>query len=566
MRKRGNSRWSVVVSLLITSSVTGLLIWSSAATVPEQYSSFFEAVIREADWRIASDFRPLLAEQSTGTIPEAPQATWQSGETGTGAHELLDELPLIVSPTDPSFVNTSWDNVFWEPVTTTPPPAPEILPAQSVEWESNTPSAWTPRDLPPLSPPTEFIASVPDAPLTGPPSSTDAASSTRIAAAPGEQSSPPPESTTPTSTAKDSPNKNRHIHEIRDWLWGVAYPVLGSGIYIGNELTLLSTERTGQTSVRFTDLQDGSIREASGQPGFGTGYRLTVGMRGDVVGFRARYWTFCEEHARLEHQAPQGDWPEFSVLSRLEMSAFDIELTQQHCLLGMQIETSFGGRHARYEAMDVVTGFGSLHKIMDVHGLAQSYGYLSGYGPTFSIGGRRALPWSWWGCAVGCAAPLGHAMPVLEEDGKFIEFCPSHCGWSWYWNLRGSVLWADTKSSSLTDAQVIVDGGAGQQGIARSRDNALLDRQGESGLLQGEFHLGLEYHRAIACLPASLVFRAGLEYQRWDMGRNQTESESFAQFSAGETGDLGARVDASAFTRNRHLDLFGLNFMVGINY
>lgn len=370
----------------------------------------------------------------------------------------------------------------------------------------------------------------------------------------------------PPASANDAAQrgpKKRQVDDIGEWLIDKSSILFAGGFYFGNEITFLSTSDPGVTHVRTTNLLNGAVHNTQGDSGIGTGYRLILGTRGPIVGMRARYWTFAEERIDLDNAVIGSSWPDAANLSSTEMSALDMEFTQLFYINQTQLEASFGMRYASYQGFDQVEHHGNLLDSLEVDGIATSYRSMNGYGPTFSLSGRRPLP------RLGLfrksePEPI-QPKEVQPMSGEFDAVCLPGCGWNWYWSMRGSALWGETHATATTESQVFVKSDGAASGVARSRDQASISRDVESSLLQGELGLGLEYKRPLCRIPGCLVARAGLEYQYWQTGRGGAQSNSYAFLSSTDPV-FGGRVDAWAAPTNRYVDLFGLQFSLGINY
>lgn len=357
----------------------------------------------------------------------------------------------------------------------------------------------------------------------------------------------------PATPDADEFGKGMYLKELGVWLGQTITPVLEGGVYAGWEYNLLKTETAGSGSLRFTDLTTNKFSGADTESEFGTGVRWTLGMHRQLVGFRARYFDFREESFELGGYLPGNDWPRLESSQRLDLTALDIELTQSYSLLGSALESSFGVRHASLEATNSILGIGSLGDSLEVHGSAYVFRTVEAIGPTFSIGGRSALPWGW-----------GASAPTLDHHcSQSLCYCGS--GWSWFWSLRGSLLWGDSMAKASTEAQTYVKYNDAIQGVARSSDSSIANLEAEAKLFHTELLLGLEYRHQLQILPAIMSFRTALEYQGWDTGSPVAESRSFA-FLASTEPRFGGRVDSYATADNRHFNLMGINLSVTFNY
>lgn len=376
--------------------------------------------------------------------------------------------------------------------------------------------------------------------------------------APGTAGTPPgaPPSPVPTPAPTPAPEelgKGTYLKELGAWLGETVTPVLEGGVYAGVDFNLLSTETAGSGALRFTDLNTNKFSGADSESEFGSGIRWTAGLHHQVVGFRARYFDFREESLDIGAYLPNSDWPRLESSQRLDLTALDIELTQEYTLLGSCLESSFGVRHANLEGTNSILGIGTLGDRLEVHGSSYIFRSVEAIGPTFAIGGRGALPWGFG----ACPPVAGHAC------GDAICNCGS--GWSWFWSLRGSLLWGDTLAKASTEAQTYIKSDGAIQAVSRSSDSAYANTEAEAKLFHSEVLLGLEYRHQMRIIPSTLRFRTALEYQGWDTGSAFATSKSYAFLGSAEPR-FGGRVDSLAVADNRHFNLFGINLSVTLNY
>jgi hypothetical protein len=259
--------------------------------------------------------------------------------------------------------------------------------------------------------------------------------------------------------------------------------------------------------------------------------------------FRASYWGFGSDVIDPQPAVAIKAQPALEEFYHLRACTLDVELIQHFCLLERSIETSFGARHAELARNGTVVGYGDLGNDVSLYGFAMGAFELSGTGFTTSIGARNPL-----------------FDRVCECDGKCT--CATS-GWHWFWNLRGSVMWADATASALTDANAFTKNVA--VASAYSRDKAYASRDHSETLAIGEMRLGLEYQRCLQCLPATVFFRSAVEYQHWSTGDLTATSSSYA-FLRGGSPEFGGRVDASANAYKGQLDLFGIALGAGLTY
>ncbi|MGE0375009.1 MAG: hypothetical protein AB7I48_21900 [Planctomycetaceae bacterium] len=281
--------------------------------------------------------------------------------------------------------------------------------------------------------------------------------------------------------------------------------------------------------VILTDLV--TDRQWSGEPhgSLGAGVRTWVGLQKCGWGVRFRYWHFGNDNVDPEPEVPVWAQPTIVESYHLEANVLDFELTQRFFMHCWQIDTSFGARYADLERYMQVVGFGQVGNGVDLYGLAMGANQLDGTGFTASIGGSRQ-----------------------------IHPCSN---WFLYWTYRGSVLWADSTVSVLTDATAFT---SNPPGSANARNHANASADHNENVFISEAQLGLEY-RICTCRCGQWAFRGGVEFQHWDTGDLFAQSDSYA-FLAGGPPAFGGDVYSSADAHDGDLDLIGFVFGVEWTY
>jgi hypothetical protein len=271
-------------------------------------------------------------------------------------------------------------------------------------------------------------------------------------------------------------------------------------------------------------------RQWSGDPhgSLGAGVRTWIGLQRCGWGFRVRYWHFGNDNVEPEPEVPVWAQPTIHESYHLEANTLDFELTQRFCLHCWQIDTSFGARYADLNRFSQVLGTGQLGNGVDVYGLAWGANQVEGTGFTASIGSRR-------------------------------PFDPCSC-WSFFWNFRGSVLWADSTVSAFTDAAAFTHTPIG---VANSRNHASAIGDDSDTIFIADTQLGVEYRICLCRCPGQLAFRAGVEFQHWDTGDLYAQSESYA-FLKGDPPPFGGEAFAAADAHDGDLDLIG--FFLGAEW
>ncbi len=301
-----------------------------------------------------------------------------------------------------------------------------------------------------------------------------------------------------------------------------------SGLYAGAEMTYLVPLDEPTNRVVLSDPIAGISYSGAADPSIGVGIRTWIGLQCDGWGIRARYWNFGNENIDNEPMVPTNLHPAIHEAYELNADVLDIELTQRFHVRCWQLDTSFGARYANLERNATVLGYGQVGNGVDLYGMALGANEIEGTGFTASLGGRRSLG--------DC------------------------CGWRFFWNFRGSVLWSDATSSSFTEATAITNNPAG---VSNSRDVAFITVDHSENVWIADATAGLEYDFALCRAPGIFTFRIGLEYQYWNTGDLRSQSESFAFLQGGPPGFAG-RADANSFAHDGDLDLIGL--VMGVSW
>ena len=316
-------------------------------------------------------------------------------------------------------------------------------------------------------------------------------------------------------------------------VWGVCQSCCDAGLVLGVEGMFLAPFGEPVQRVTLTDLTTEQVLSGNAHPSFGAGVRTWLGLQRGGWGFRVQYSHFGNEEIDPHPNVPVNAEPTFLETYYLRAYSVDIELTQGLCFGEWRIDSSFGGRFAKLERNGTVVGYGTLGNGVNLYGLAMGANEIEGPGFTFSLGGRRPLH--------GCWLP---------------------CGWSLFWQYRGSLLWADSTASVLTEANAITKDPVG---AANSRDKAFASKEHSEDVYISEIQLGIQYERCLPCCPGVFFFRAGLEYQHWVTGDVVAQSNSFA-FLQGGPSEFGGRVDAFSYAHDGDLDLIGFMLGTGLTY
>jgi hypothetical protein len=324
------------------------------------------------------------------------------------------------------------------------------------------------------------------------------------------------------------------VEEDSSPLWcevqGACYSSCQAGFFFGVEGTFLAPIGEPDQTVILTDLTTGQAYTGSVNPGFGAGVRTWAGLHHCGRGIRFQYWHFGNDAIYVDPAVPIAGDPAFSGAFYLRADTIDVELVQSFpCFCGWRLDGSFGGRYAKLERNGTIVGYGTVGNDVDLYGLAMGANEIEGSGFTFSLRGRKPI---------GCS------------------------GWHRFWSYRGSLLWADSTASALTEANATTQDPAA---AANSRDQAFAVRDGTENVYISEIQLGVQYEHCLCCLPATVFLRAAFEYQHWNTGSVSARSNSYA-FLQGGPPEFGGRVDASSRAHDGDLNLIGFALAAGLTY
>jgi hypothetical protein len=129
---------------------------------------------------------------------------------------------------------------------------------------------------------------------------------------------------------------------------------------------------------------------------------------------------------------------------------------------------------------------------------------------------------------------------------------------SFYWNVRGSVLFGDLEGRVQTTASAVgVGAAAAAINVAGARS--------EEELMLGEAQLGLQWEHELRCIPACAFFRVAAEYQHWDFDSDLFAAATSDVDVATVPGTVATAV-SNAAARAPDLDLFGLSLGAGLTW
>ena len=309
-----------------------------------------------------------------------------------------------------------------------------------------------------------------------------------------------------------------------------------AGFIFGGENLYLTAFDEPEQQVILTNQVTGAVHNGASDPGMGFGYRTWMGFKNCGRGYRLTYTHLGNSDQNVRPVVPTQGTPAFHENYFLSGDTVDLEVTQEFCFCQMNLQTSFGGRYGRLDRNASVYGYGDLpssDNAAEVFGYAMGANELEAIGFTFSLGALK---------------PMGY-----------------HCGWSAFWNWRGSMMWGDSVASALTEANTVLKVNSTAIGSANSRDKAFATVEHSENIFISEAQLGVQYCKCLCCFPATFIFNAGIEYQHWKTGDLTASSDSFATLLASPPL-VGGRVDARSRAHDGDLDLIGMFIGAGFIY
>lgn len=302
------------------------------------------------------------------------------------------------------------------------------------------------------------------------------------------------------------------------WLWSVeAEAVFLRPNLTDNPITFTLTDLLPAPSSVVLNSGGADIEDMRLAP------RLTLGIRQDSGwGLRARTFRLNASQDGFDPLVGVGDVGGTSF-NRLDAYYVDLEMTRDVCLGSWSVLGALGVRHAAFERAESLAAAG----VVDLGG------------PVDVIAGNGHASRSFHG--TGLTAALQGSRKVRCR------------GFSWYWNLRGSLLWGD--NDNFTSSSAILSGAFGS---ANSFNQAL--NVDSDTLFIGEAQLGMEWSRELACMPGRAFVRAGVEGQYWEANEGFSASTS----TAGTLGQSSGTILTTQ--RELEMDMFGLVFGAGMEW
>lgn len=362
----------------------------------------------------------------------------------------------------------------------------------------------------------------------------------------------PNNQTAASQTSQNDKPAQQTIVEVRNKTTLALAKLLDSGFYAGYESDYLWLLNKPSLGLQVKQHNQGPISIAPADS-YGPGGRVYFGMRAAERGIRATYSFYHGENQN--DSGISGMTPILSrALSDHDLQTFDIEVTQPFRLGGVDLEVTAGARHLQYQSSDSVFVLAEQSSALYGVGASSAMNDLSALGFTGSMHGRHVLP----------SVVFGEMLPFLHDDCD-LSGCYTRRSF-WYWDVRASALWGESKAAALTNSLVSVNDPSGAVGFAASRDFAMATNSSESMLTSLELQMGIEHRRRWYLFPnADLVFRGGIEFRRFSLGRSRASTQSFA-FLEDADDTFGLRIDADSRTQDNVLRMFGLVFAVGTNF
>jgi hypothetical protein len=241
------------------------------------------------------------------------------------------------------------------------------------------------------------------------------------------------------------------------------------------------------------DIEGEDVGSAFSDMEFAAAPRVWLGVENcNGWGARARYWQYNNSRAFSDigiiDDEPFG-LEGSSFDSFLNAYVIDAEATRRLCIGNWNLLGSFGFRHVQMNQ----TFHGTFVDIVDGEG-------------AFLFTEQQALGFNGSGLTLGAEAvrPIGCS------------------GFSLFLNSRGSVLWGHSRTRQLL-AEGAVDG-EGDFLFAFQSDERFNDT-----LFMGEFQIGPQWNRRIACINADVFARAVFEAQWWHWGSGPQELANGAE-------------------------------------
>ncbi len=258
--------------------------------------------------------------------------------------------------------------------------------------------------------------------------------------------------------------------------------------------------------------------------------RLWLGVQGEQWGAVVRYWNWSSQVGGLSAVPavlPVAGSAGSFTQNYLHLQTLDAEVTRYLNTDRGEMWLSFGFRYAAFQrgsSLMTTDRVGAVPTLITSSAMESTNFY--GGGLTGGVFGKRPI------------------------SGTHL---------SWIYSGRLSVIW-DPSSKSLAMTDVIYGGPGGfnnfNGGLTAAR----------STLFMSEIQLGMQYDRALKCVPASAFFRTAFEWQYWNLNHgNSAVSASSGGVTPGAvpSGGFATAISRASGTT---LDMLGFNIATGFNW
>ncbi len=316
--------------------------------------------------------------------------------------------------------------------------------------------------------------------------------------------------------------------QVPHWFGGVEATFLK--LIVDNDaLITLSLDEAGTPGT------DASFRTGQGISTFTTAPRIFLGRKfGDNWGVQARYFEMNEQLERRPTTTPgiveQANFGTYREVDRAGLYALDLEVLRTFRPGLWTVDGTLGARHAELSGAADLSVYGVFTTGNFVNLQYGNFFKFDGTGVTGSLTGKRAIPWQYANLYLGA---------------------------------RASSLWGRSDSRAYAAGTVASSPSAPLVGAATvSRNDAL------ATMTIGEIQVGIEWDIPLQNLPFNFFFKAGLEYQHWQVDAPPTGGAGFGgtigtlttnSFSSAASGPPANRLNPDA-------QLYGLVLSMGLTW
>lgn len=363
-----------------------------------------------------------------------------------------------------------------------------------------------------------------------------------------DETLPEPDETLPEPESVNPPANAREIDESR-WRRGFdpdyrkgGGKFVGKGVilhgpalaaYAGLETTflfpILSPASTYATTIDALETVQVDQNDATIDGNLFMSPRVWIGLQHGTWGMEARYFRMGASKHEFFPQSPLVP-RNYSAMERLSAWNADIEVFKKWIThFGDDRRLSLGFRYATLDVADEVS--------MD---------YVTA--GDFAIGSALATR-EMEGPGVTFALQGSHITDLWKAKNSH-----THDSLKWFWNFRGSIIFANVFKTAHSDA-IVFDPNTSSG--ATTINTAIGD--GSDVAVIAELQLGMQYERELALMPARFILRGGVEYQYWGVDGGYASVGSTA-FSNNVTIVSAAEAD------NLNLNLIGAFVSAGLSW